>query len=331
MKDVAALAGVSVSTVSNALNAPERLTPATLDRIQASIKELGWVRNESARQLRAGSSLAVGVVVMDLGNPFFTDVIAGVEEFCYGRGLSVHVGHSGQSEERQALLLRRFEEQRVRGVIVAPIDDDPGLEEARGRNLPIVLVDRANNPSFCCVGTDDVAGGLTAARHLLDQGHRRLAFVGGPATLTQILDRRRGAEAAVEAVAGASLDVIDTPGVGIKAGVDAAAKLAAIEGDERPTGVFAANDLVAIGLLQGFTTAGLKVPDDIGLIGYDDIVFAAASAVPLSSIRQSRHELGLRAAGLLWDEIEAQEAATAHEHRVVKLAPTLVARRSTGA
>ncbi|MDR0594079.1 MAG: LacI family transcriptional regulator [Bifidobacteriaceae bacterium] len=331
MRDVAALAGVAVGTVSNALNAPQRVAPQTRRRVQAAIAELGWVRNESARQLRAGSSMAIGIVVMDIGNPFFTDVIAGVEEFCYDRGLSVHVGNSDQRPDRQDMLLRRLEEQRVRGVILAPIGQRGDVAGIAPRTTPVVLVDRVHDPNHCCVGVDDVSGGRLAARHLLDHGHRRIAFAGKLGAFAQADDRWRGAAQAVEGVAGSALRVVETPAHNIESGVDSAVWLAALPPDERPTAVFAANDLIAIGLLQGFTTAGLAVPGDIAIIGYDDISFAAAAAVPLSSIHQPRGQMGAEAAALLWKEIEDRQAGERHAHRTLVLQPHLVARRSTAA
>jgi LacI family transcriptional regulator len=329
MKDVAALAGVSVGTVSNVLNAPHLVAEPTRQRVVGAIDKLGWVRNDSARQLRAGRSLSVGLIVLDLGNPFFTDVARAVEEFCYGQGHSVHVGNSDQAPEREATLLRHFAEQRVAGVILAPIaDNGEPADQARRSGLPVVLVDRANNPSFCCVGVDDIDGGYQAAHHLVSQGHRRLAFVGSPDLLTQVRDRRRGVDLAMEGTAAQCL-ALPTDTLGAADGRRAAESLAALPAGERPTGVVAANDLLAIGLLQGLVGAGLRVPDDVALVGYDDIEFAAAAAVPLSSVRQPRRELGLTAARLLFEEMAAADGDQPHAHRVVKLTPELVVRRSS--
>jgi len=123
--------------------------------------------------------------------------------------------------------------------------------------------------------------------------------------------------------------VVSTPSTSLEAGVSSAGEIAALPGSERPTAVFAANDLVAIGLLQGFVTAGLRVPDDMAIIGYDDIAFAAAAAVPLSSIRQPREEIGRTSAELLVRELEADDAASPHRHETIRFTPQLVVRRST--
>jgi LacI family transcriptional regulator len=332
MKDVAALAGVSIGTVSNVLNSPAMVSAPTRERVEEAITKLAWVRNESARQLRAGKSMSIGMVVMDIANPFFTDVVGGVEDCVLGMGLAVQLGNSAGQVNREGSHLMLFEQQRVRGVLLAPIGGvGPQLAQLHRRGIPVVIVDRAADDLDCCsVTVDDVEGGRLALAHLIDQGHTRIAFVGGRSTLQQVRDRRFGAQLAVSQRAeSAELLVVSTPGLDTAGGVTAAEEIAAMPDNERPTAAFAANDLVAIGLLQGFVTGGLRVPEDIAIIGYDDISFAAAAAVPLSSIRQPRYALGQRAAELLLEEISALETDRPHEHQHVRFTPDLVARRST--
>ena len=333
MKDVAALAGVSVGTVSNVINAPGRVTEETAQRVRAAIDKLGWVPNEPARQLRTGHSQAIGLVVLDVGNPFFADVTLGAEEVLYGNGYSVYIGNSDQQLGREEQLLRHFEQHRVRGVIVAPISNaTESARRLRRGGIPVVMLDRSRDEDFCAVGVDDVEGGRLAVSHLIECGHRRIAFVGGPTTLAQVCDRLEGAEIAMRELGGdGTLLAIPTATLATRPGVLAADQIVALPAAERPTAVFAANDLLAIGLLQRFVAAGLRVPEDIALIGYDDIDFAASSAVPLSSVRQPRHEIGARAAGHLVEEISAIDEGRAHVHDVVRLAPVLVPRLSTRA
>ncbi len=332
MKDVAALAKVSLGTVSNVVNTPALVSPATRERVEKAIDQLGWVPNESARQLRAGRSTAVGLVVMDIANPFFTDVLSGVEDLVLERGFSVQVGNSASQPQREDDQLRLFEQQRVRGVLCAPIwGVNQRVDGLRRRGIPVVLVDRAPEDSgSCSVSVDDVEGGRLAVDHLIRLGHRSIALVGGPGRLQQIRDRRLGADLA-RAEHGGSVDLlaVSTSSLDTTAGVLAADEIAALPDRERPTAVFAVNDLLAIGMLQGFVTRGLRVPEDIALIGYDDISFAAAAAVPLSSIRQPRADLGRRAAELLFEEIEALDEDRPHEHQSVRFTPALVVRRST--
>ena len=331
MKDVAALARVSVGTVSNVLNAPELVAAATRERVELAIEKLGWVRNESARQLRIGHSRSIGMVVMDIANPFFADVVRGAEEFLYDQGYSVHIGNSDQRLEREATLLEQFQQQRERGVLFAPIGaSGQRAVPLRQGGIPVVLVDRAVGVAdFCSVGADDVEGGRIAVAHLLAQGHRRLAFVGGPSSLAQVNDRRRGADIALQTVPAATMLVISTPLLDVESGSRAAGDVIALSSEERPTAIFAANDLLAIGLLQGFVLAGVQVPEEVAIIGYDDIAFAAAAAVPLSSVRQPRARMGREAAELLFEEIQAAETDEVHEHRTLRMTPELVVRRSS--
>lgn len=329
MKDVAALAGVSLGTVSNVLNSPDRVSESSRAKVQAAIDKLGWVRNESARQLRAGASHLVGMVVLDISNPFFTDVVAGAEDAMADSGYSVHVANSGQWPDREATHLERFEQARVAGVLFAPVGEllDRVLR-LRSLGIPVVLVDRAADATEACsVAVDDIAGGRMAVEHLLGMGHRRIAFVGGPRELSQVESRLRGAEYAVSQHPRATLIEIPTAALDLGSGSAAAHAIVAMEPAQRPTAVFAANDLVAIGLLQGLVLEGLKVPDDMAIVGYDDIVFAAAAAVPLSSVRQPRAEIGAQAARLLLAEIAAQ--GRGHVHTAVRFTPDLVVRASS--
>lgn len=201
IKQVAAHAGVSPGTVSNVLNRPERVAAATRARVERAIRELGFVRNGSASTLRAGHSSTIGLMVLDLGNPFFTDVARGVEDTASERGYAVILSSSGESNEREQRNLRVFAEQRVRGVLLTPVGDDgETADRLRERNVPVVLLDhptpRANQ---CSVAVDDVAGGEPAVGELLDGGARTLAFVTGPTVLRQCADRRKGALRALRA------------------------------------------------------------------------------------------------------------------------------------
>jgi LacI family transcriptional regulator len=332
MKDVAALAGVSLGTVSNVLNSPDIVAEPTRRRVELAIAKLGWIPNEPARQLRAGRSRSIGMIVMDIANPFYTDLVIGAENCVHERGYSVQVGNSAQEADRESAQLLVLMQQRVRGVLLAPIW---GLAERVGqlklRGIPVVLLDRAGNQSdFCSVSTDDVEGGRLAVQHLLDQGHTRIAVIGGPGNLQQVADRRLGAELARSRHDGsAEILIKSSTHLDVDSGVRAAEEIVAMSSSERPTAVFATNDLLAIGLLQGFVTAGLRVPDDMAIVGYDDIAFAAAAAVPLSSVRQPRLAIGYRAAELLFEEIEATDGEVTHEHQQVRFTPELVVRRSS--
>lgn len=331
IKDVARQAGVSVGTVSNVINRPEAVLPDTRARVLAAIEELGYVRSESARQLRAGRSRIMALLVLDMGNPFFVDIARGAERAARDAGLGVMVCNSGQSAEEEAEYLGLFAEQRVCGVLVTPADATGGSLEAFARHrIPYVLVDRvASSTDTCAVSVDDVRGGLLAVGHLVSAGHRSVAYVSGPGDLHQIRDRREGALAALaEAGLGPeALVEIQSDRLDVAAGRDAGARLLGLV--PRPTAVFCANDLLALGVLQALYAAGVRVPQDVAIVGYDDIEFAAAAAVPLTSVRQPAVVMGRMAAELLLEE--ADDGDGSHRHRSVVLQPELVVRASSAA
>jgi LacI family transcriptional regulator len=332
IREVAARAGVSVGTVSNVLNRPDIVAASTRERVLAAIKALGFVRNESARQLRAGRSRMIGLIVLDVANPFFTDVARGVEDEAIKSGLAVILCNSDDQLPREIGYLDLLEEHRVQGVLITPVADDKSrLAQLQARGTPVILVDsRSPSGSQCSVAVDDVLGGDLAVSHLLAAGHERIAYAGGPADLRQVADRREGAVRAIARAGGnaADLMLVETQALNVAAGKAAGAALADRGQSGRPTAVFCANDLIALGVLQEMTQRRIRVPNDIAIVGYDDIDFAAAAAVPLSSVRQPRYQIGSTAAQLLVEEALAQDT---HKHRQVIFQPELEVRRSSQA
>jgi LacI family transcriptional regulator len=318
-----------VGTVSNVLNRPEVVSTGTRERVLTAIAALGFVRNESARQLRAGHSRTIGLVVLDIANPFFTDVARGVEDTANAEGLSVILCNSDDLAAKEAAHLDVLAEQRVQGVLITPTTEiSPAVEALRARGVPVVLLDRrATGPDQCSVAVDDVHGGRLAAEHLLERGHRRIAFVGGHSTLPQVVERFTGVTSAVRDALGSdeSLTVLEQEELTVAGGRRAGERIVGMAAATRPTAAVCANDLVALGLLQEMVRHGVRVPDEFAIVGYDDIDFAAAAAVPLSSVRKPRQELGRRAAELLLDEARN----TDHLHEQLVYEPTLVVRESS--
>lgn len=328
--DVAAHAGVSVGTVSNVMNRPERVSPATRERVLASISALGYVRNEAARQLRAGKSRTIGLVVLDIGNPFFTDLAAGAEVTATKHGLTLILCSSNDDVHRESHYLSLLQEQRAFGILITPVArTNTAIQQLRRRGTPVVLVDRTAGRRQCSVSVNDRLGGELAIDHLVSRGHRRIAFVGGPMSINQVVERLAGARTALRAadLPDDALTVMETPALNVAAGRSMGAEIVALPAPGRPTAVFCANDLLALGVLQEMTRSRLQVPGDIAIVGYDDIDFAAAAAVPLTSVRQPRAQLGLAAMDLL---IEEGLAPDEHQHRQVVFEPELVIRDSTG-
>lgn len=328
IKDVAAKAGVSIGTVSNVLNHPDRVSPQTVERVQEAISSLGFVRNDAARQLRAGESKTIALMVFDASNPFFADVARGAEDTAAAHGYTVLVGNTSGSSERENTYLDVFEEQRVRGILISPMSHvETRLITLRNFGIPAVLVDRvSDSQDISSVSVDDVAGGEIAAKHLLDTGRKHIGFVGGPLDVPQVRDRLIGARRAVTTEKEATLDIFETLQTTVLEGRRVGKTIAKMSPSERPEALFAANDLVAVGLLQALTAQGpLRVPQDIALVGYDDIDFARSAIVPLTSIRQPSSLIGKTAVDLLLKLADNPD----EPQRQVVFQPELVVREST--
>ena len=328
VKDVAAAAGVSLGTVSNVLNRPAQVSPETRGRVERAMADLGFVRNEFARQLRMGTSHTLAYVMLDATNPFFTDVAQGIELAAEGADISLFLCNSNNSAAREESHLAHLLQQRVHGILLTPLDPHaPSIDIVVGGGVPLVIVDRTrDDQALCSVAVDDVLGGRLAVEHLVDRGHRRVAFVGGPEDLGQVRDRVSGARRAWAdaGLPAADFTIVPTKGLTVADGRGAGERLAGFPRSRRPTAAFCANDLVALGLLQQAIGSGRSVPGDLAIVGYDDIYFAAAAAVPLTSVRQPRQELGRRAAELVLSEGDPE-----HTHQQVIFQPELIARAST--
>ncbi len=329
IREVAKRAGVSLGTVSNVLNRPEIVAETTRQRVQLAIDEIGFVRNGSARQLRAGRSQHIGLVVLDVANPFFTEVARGAEDAASEAGYVVILCNSDDSFDKENRYLRVLEEQRAQGLLITPVQNDVNyLQRLRRRGIAVVLLDRPSRTrDLCSVAVDDVRGGELAATHLLEQGHKRLAFVNGPLSIRQCADRRRGVQRAVKAAGldpSSAIFEITVPTLNAREGE--ACVEALLNARIKPSAAFCANDLLALGLMRGLTKRGVSIPGDLALVGYDDVEFASVLSTPLTSVRQPKYELGRTATELLLDEANNP---TTHEHRQVVYQPELIVRESS--
>ena len=328
IKDVARLAQVSQATVSNTLNHPELVSPARRVAVAAAIRQLGYVRHEAARHLRSGYSRTLGLMLLDAWNPGFIEVARGVEDTTASRDWTVLISNSARDPEREKTYLRLFAERRLAGLIVIPQDplsDD--LRRMLSSGTPVVVVDRAESGEGMSVAVDDVTGGALAVKHLIDLGHRHIAFVGDETAAGPVHNRLTGVRKAIaEASVSIRLDVIPAA-LTVEAGRARGNQIAAMPPAERPTAVMAAIDLLAFGVLQALLRHGLRVPDDMSLVGYDDIPFARQLQVPLTSVRRPHHKMGTTAAEMLTNAISGRVP----ERRHVVFQPDLVVRESTGA
>jgi len=326
LRDVAKAAKVSVGTVSNVLNRPEVVAPETLARVQGTIKDLGFVPNGFARHLRSGHSRTLGLIVPDVANPFFTEVARGVEDAASKRDYAVFLCNSDESASKEDRYINVLIEQQVRGVLITPADvKSDRLDAMRDRGIAVALVDREiKGRKQCSVSVDDVHGGQLGIEYLTGLGHTDIAWVCGPDSIPQVADRGAGVAKAAK-FAGAKVETIRVSLMNTTQGEEAAKKILALK--TIPTAIFCANDLVALGVMRTLRENKFKIPEQVSVLGYDDIEFAASAAVPLSSISQPAYQMGVTAADLLLNECE--EADT-HVHQQIRFQPQLVERASTG-
>jgi LacI family transcriptional regulator len=326
LRDVAKSAKVSVGTVSNVLNRPEVVAADTLARVQATIKDLGFVPNGFARHLRSGNSRTLGLIVPDVSNPFFTEVARGVEDAASKRDYAVFLCNSDESAAKEDRYVNVLIQQQVRGVLITPADmKSDRIDAMRDRGIAVALLDREiKGRKQCSVSVDDVHGGQIAIEYLAGLGHTHIAWVCGPDSIPQVADRGAGVSKAAK-VAGAKIETIHVSLMNATKGEEAARKI--LELVKMPTAIFCANDLLALGVMRVLQENKVRIPDQVSVLGYDNIEFAPSAAVPLSSIAQPSYQMGVTAADLLLNECEEGDN---HQHQQIRFQPQLVERASTG-
>lgn len=325
LRDVAKSAKVSVGTVSNVLNRPEIVAEKTLNKVRETIKELGFVPNGFARNLRSGNSRTLGLVVPDVSNPFFTEVARGVEDAASKRDYAVFLCNTDESVTKEDRYINVLTEQQVRGVLITPSDAKADrLDVLRERGISVALLDREiKGQQQCSVSVDDINGGQIAIEYLTSLGHKDIAWVCGPESIPQVAERGAGVAKAAKA-SSVKITTVRIALMNTLQGEVAARKI--LELPKRPTAIFCANDLLALGVIRVLTATKVKVPQQISVLGYDNIDFAASAGIPLSSIAQPAYQMGVTAANLLLDECEEGEN---HRHEQIRFQPQLIERSST--
>ncbi|QDD88356.1 LacI family DNA-binding transcriptional regulator [Pseudomonas oryzihabitans] len=326
IKDVAARAGISYTTVSHVVNNTRPVSPGVREKVEAAIAELGYVPSGVARSLRSQATGTFGVLVPNAVNPYFAELARGIEDHCERQGYSVILCNSDDDAEKQLRYLRVLRERRIDGLVVATVDGDPRFAEAlAGLRIPLVLVDRPlEGVQAGHIRIDHQHGGLLATRHLLELGHRRIACIGGPADSPVARERVTGYQQALAEADVAAGPVRHCPFTAA-AGHTAARELLAQP--DRPTAIFAGNDTIALGVLRAAAEAGLTVPGQLSVVGFDDIELSRYLYPALTTIGQSIRDLGERAAQLLLARREGVGGPSTHDIAV----PRLVLRESTAA
>jgi LacI family transcriptional regulator len=328
--DVATLAGVSRGTVSNVLNYPEKVVPATRQRVQQAIADLGYVRNDAARSLAAGQSASLGFVLANIENSLFVDMIYGAQLGARAAKKSILVGNSADDLEQKDAYLDLFDEARVGGVLLAPMEDSSeGISRMRAHGRQIVLLNYDPIGHDCCaVLSDNELVGYLAARHLIDIGRTRIAYVAGRDDWQPVHARRLGVRRAVAESAGVTLTEVETQQIDFDDGVQYGKNFLTQQASARPDGVVAVSDAIANGFLdEVMRRAGIRVPDEVAVVGCENNRSAPGQTVPLTVLEPAGREMGLAATELLLEEIGAEPGT--HQHRVLTFQPRLIVRDST--
>ncbi len=329
IKDIARAAGVSHPTVSRALANSPLVAPATRERIQRIARELGYTPSAIARGLASRRTATLGLVVTTIADPFIAEVAQGIEQTALDHGYSVILCNCNAEPERELACVRSLHEKRVDGIIVTSSRVGSLYVDLLSElGVPIVLINNQHAGRYVySIRTDDVAGGRLVGEYLAGLGHRRIAYIAGPSSAHSSAERLEGCRAALHE---RGLDIPTewaVPGTGNPDGGQAGvARLLASA--SRPSAIFCYNDMTAFGALSALKEAGVRVPQDISLIGYDDIAFARLVDPPLTTVAQAKYTLGQQATLTMLDLLRrAGEPAPQGD---VVLAPALVVRATCG-
>ena len=330
IKDVASLAGVSPMTVSRVINDSDRVSPDTERRVQRAIAELGYIPSRLARGLSARRTGTLAVIVPDVANPFFTMIVRAAEEVARRSSYRVILCDTRADLGVERDVIEELIAHRVEGIAIAPVSDRsmPHLARLARFGVPFVLIDRTVAGIDCdAVVGDSVGGAQRLVEHLIELGHRRIGLIVETDEVSSARERRRGYEAALKA-AGLPLDpaLVEEGTPDPDGGFAAMGRLLSIE--DRPSAVFAVNNLVALGAIEAVRDAGLDVPDDVALVCFDDIEFASRLYPFLTAMEQPAETFGTLGTQLLLERIQGRGPARDH---VVVLPGQLTVRRSCGA
>jgi LacI family transcriptional regulator len=328
IKDVARRAKVSIATVSRVLNETGFVSEELEQRVRNAVTELDYKPNAVARHLRRSQSFILGMLIPDSSNPFFAEIAKGVEDHCFARGYTLVLCNTDEKPEKAAIYFSTLFEHRVAGfIVISPEGLDQQIQQLLDQGYPIVLGDRPlpSIQSADSVVSDNYGGARDAMQHLVELGHRRIGLIVGASALDTIDSRLRGAEDVLQA-AGIEIDpdlVVRRANYLPQDGYRAAEML--LNRPDPPSAIFAFNDLMAFGVLNYAQQHGVSIPEQLSVVGFDDIAMAAYSVPPLTTIAQPKYDLGKVVAELLLRRIGGDEQTPVH----LVLPTKLVVRQST--
>jgi LacI family transcriptional regulator len=334
LSDVARHAGVSTGTVSNVLNHPHKVKEGTSARVARSIEILGFVRNTNASSLANGVSGNIGLIVTDLANSLFVEIARGAQTRSRAEGHNLLLAGSENDLGVQDANVDSFIGARVAGLLLAPMHDStPQIERLANRHVPVVLINYdPGTEQACCVIVDNERVGYLAARHLIDTGRTRIAFVSSGDTVQPVRLRRAGVRRAVAESPGVVLEELHTADFDAGSGAKAAREVAARAPADRPDGVIGVSDNLAVGFIEQVSDLGVSVPGDMAVMGCDHNTSAPDCRLTLTTVAMRGQEMGAAAMSLLAEEIlHGSGAGSGHLHRREVLEPHLIPHQSTAA
>jgi DNA-binding LacI/PurR family transcriptional regulator len=326
-QDVAKLAGVSIATISRVINGYPHVSATVRRKVLRAVKTLNYQPNRTAQRLRAKRSRVVGLIISDIQNPFFTSVVRGIEDLAYQQGYSVVLCNSDEDPQKEHLYIDVMCAEDVAGVIIASASEASAHVQALlDRNIPVIAIDRrVRSRQVDSVLVANVQGTIAAMSHLLSMGHREIGYVGLPLDRTPGRERYAGYRRALRAHGlKASRGLVCFGNAKQQGGYECAARL--LKANPSLTAFFVANNLMTLGALGAIQEAGLKIPADVSVVGFDDMPWAPLLQPPLTVVAQPTYELGQKAVELLLARIKQPDKPVTH----VELNPTLIPRASTG-
>ncbi|RPI33877.1 MAG: LacI family transcriptional regulator [Chloroflexota bacterium] len=326
IREVAQRAGVSYATVSHVINNTRFVMPDTRDRVLAAMTELNYRPNALARSLRQGKTNTIGLILPDSANPYFAEISRCIEDEAFRLGYSVILCNTERDTKREQFYVDVLSKKQVDGIIfVAAGDQVDSLNFLLGEDIPVVLIDRdLPNIQIDAVLTDNQRGGYLATRHLIELGHKSIACIAGPSYITPSSERIVGYRMALEENGLAYDENLVLQGdYHPDSGLQIAKNF--LNRKPRPTAIFALNDLMALGALRAAAELRFSVPDEIAIVGFDDIEFACYTNPPLTTIAQPKKETGIQAANMLAGRISDPKRSP----RRIVLQPELIVRGST--
>jgi len=331
IKDVAKQAGVAHSTVSRALHGSPLISEETTEHIRQIAVEMGYFPSAAARSLKTNRSHALGVIVSAIDDPFFSEILQGIEEIAQGHGYSMLIAASQRDPEREQAIVQDMRERHVDGLIICSASFS--AEQRRKLleyGIPIVMVNNQATEEYrYSIYHDDVDGSRKVTRYLIKLGHQRIAYLGNSLSGRTTLDRLTGYRQEIDA-AGLAVSaeyIYEVHGGRPEDGLAAIGHFLALP--ERPTAIFCFNDMLAIGVLNGLHKAGIHVPEDISVVGFDNIVFSAYTNPPLTTLDQPKRYIGAEAARLILSLLDPLAGKETPEQEVQKLKGNLLVRQST--